>query len=63
MMQAVQTAGIDLPLKALVWEDGAGDVWLSYDDPQWIARRHGAAPATAAPLALLLEALAAEAVA
>jgi uncharacterized protein (DUF302 family) len=33
LMQAVQTAGIDLPLKALVWQDDAGVTWLSYNDP------------------------------
>ena len=33
LMQSKQTAGIDLPLKALVWQDGAGDTWLSYNDP------------------------------
>jgi uncharacterized protein (DUF302 family) len=42
LMQAVQTTGIDLPLKALVWQDAAGDTWLSYNDPAWIAARHGA---------------------
>jgi uncharacterized protein (DUF302 family) len=42
LMQAVQTAGIDLPLKALIWQDAAGDTWLSYNDPAWIAARHGA---------------------
>ena len=41
LMQAVQTIGIDLPLKALVWQDAAGDTWLSYNDPDWLARRHG----------------------
>jgi uncharacterized protein (DUF302 family) len=41
LMQALQTAGIDLPLKALVWEDANGKVWLSYNEPGWIARRHG----------------------
>ena len=41
LMQAVQTAGIDLPLKALVWQDGDGSTWLSYNDPAWIAGRHG----------------------
>jgi len=40
-MQSVQTVGIDLPLKALVWEDTAGKTWLSYNEPSWIARRHG----------------------
>ena len=41
LMQSSQTAGIDLPLKCLVWQDEAGKTWLSYDDPGWIAHRHG----------------------
>ena len=41
LMQAVQTIGIDLPLKALVWQDESGSTWLAYNDPQWLARRHG----------------------
>ena len=40
LMQSNQTTGIDLPLKMLVWRDAAGDTWLSYNDPHWIARRH-----------------------
>lgn len=36
-----QSAGIDLPLKAVVWEDAAGRVWFGYNDPSWIAERHG----------------------
>ncbi len=40
LMQAAQTAGIDLPLKALVWQDAGGIVSLSYNDPAWIAARH-----------------------
>lgn len=39
-MQCAQTVGIDLPLKILVWQDAAGQVWLGYNDPEWIARRH-----------------------
>lgn len=39
-MQCAQTVGIDLPLKALVWEDSAGQVWLGYNDPQYLADRH-----------------------
>jgi len=38
---SAQTAGIDLPLKALAWEDKSGQVWLSYNDPAYIAKRHG----------------------
>jgi uncharacterized protein (DUF302 family) len=41
LMQAAQTIGIDLPLKALVWQDAAGRTWLSFNDPDWLARRHG----------------------
>lgn len=41
LMQAVQAIGIDLPLKALVWQDASGTTWLSYNDPVWIAHRHG----------------------
>jgi uncharacterized protein (DUF302 family) len=41
LMQSAQTVGIDLPLKALVWQDAAGKTWLSYNEPSWIARRHG----------------------
>jgi len=36
-----QTAGIDLPMKALAWEDAKGQTWLAYNDPQYIAERHG----------------------
>ena len=45
LMQAVQTIGIDLPLKALVWKDAAGRTWLSYNEPNWIAQRHSVANA------------------
>jgi uncharacterized protein (DUF302 family) len=47
LMQDQQRAGIDLPLKALVWEDAGGKVWLTYNDPAWIARRHGVGHAAA----------------
>ena len=42
LMECAQTAGIDLPLKALVWTDAAGKVMLSYNDPAYLAKRHGA---------------------
>lgn len=45
LMQLAQTAGIDLPLKALVWEDASGTTWLSYNEPSWIAQRHNVANA------------------
>ena len=45
LMQAAQTVGIDLPLKALVWEDAAGKTWISYNEPKWIVQRHDVANA------------------
>ena len=45
LMQSFQTTGIDLPLKALVWQNSAGKTWISYNEPKWIARRHGVANA------------------
>lgn len=41
LMQAAQTIGIDLPLKLLVWEDERGVTSVSYNDPAWLAARHG----------------------
>lgn len=58
LMQAVQTIGIDLPLKALAWEDADGKVWLSYNEPAWIVARHGASDLTAAAAGRLGTALA-----
>jgi uncharacterized protein (DUF302 family) len=40
LMQARQTVGLDLPLRALVWEDEAGKVWLTYRRVEEIVRRH-----------------------
>jgi uncharacterized protein (DUF302 family) len=44
LMQANQTIGIDLPLKVLVWQDASGKTWISYNDPSWLAKRHGLGP-------------------
>jgi len=41
IMLAAPTSAIDLPLKALAWQDGDGKVWLSYNDPKYFARRFG----------------------
>ena len=41
-MVCSQTVGIDLPLKALVWEDSSAQVWLGYNDPAYLAQRHDA---------------------
>jgi uncharacterized protein (DUF302 family) len=42
LMECEQSMGIDLPLKALVWEDAAGQVWVGYNDPAYLGQRHGA---------------------
>lgn len=41
LMSSRQTAGIDLPMKALAWRDADGQVWLAYNDPDHLAERHG----------------------
>ena len=61
LMQSVQTIGIDLPLKALVWQDASGTTWLSYNDPNWVAKRHELGPeadATVKAMAAALDATA-----
>ena len=40
LMQCGQTVAIDLPQKALVWQDEDGQVWITYNDPQYLAARH-----------------------
>ena len=50
LMQRAPTAGIDLPLKALVWEDADGATWIAYNDPHYIVERHGVDAALAANL-------------
>ena len=63
LMQSVQTIGIDLPLKALVWRDASGTTWLSYNDPGWIAKRHGLGREAGAAVSAMSAALAAVAAA
>lgn len=59
LIECAQTAGIDLPLKALVWEDASAQVWLGYNDVSYLARRHEApACAAAANLAKAIAAIA-----
>lgn len=43
LLQCSQSVGLDLPLKALVWQDPAGAVWLSYNDPSYLSSRHSLA--------------------
>ena len=59
LMQSVQTIGIDLPLKMIVWQEPDG-VRVGYNDPEWLVRRHGADAGMPALTAMrdLLEALA-----
>jgi uncharacterized protein (DUF302 family) len=57
LMQASQAIGIDLPLKALVWQDASGKTWLSYNEPAWLAERHGIAAASQAVVNALTAAI------
>jgi uncharacterized protein (DUF302 family) len=50
VMQAAPTSAIDLPLKALAWQEAEGRVWLSYNDPAYLAERFGLTEAQIAPL-------------
>ena len=43
LMECAQSMGIDLPLKMLVWQEADGSVMLGYNDPAWLAKRHGTA--------------------
>jgi len=61
LIQSMQTIGIDLPLKALVWQDPSGSTWLSYNDPSWLTKRHGLghdAEPTVSAMAAALDAMA-----
>jgi len=57
LMQSDQTIGMDLPLKALVYQDGAGDVWLSYVDLHWLAQRYQLGATVSPNVELLSKAL------
>jgi uncharacterized protein (DUF302 family) len=54
LMQSVPEAGLDLPLKALVWQDAEGETQIAYNDPRYIIRRHGLDAAFAANLAAVV---------
>jgi len=58
LMQDCQTAGIDLPLRALAWEDADGRVWVTTNDAAWIADRHGLGKASAAAVSAVSAGLA-----
>src|SRR6202142_4199688 len=57
LMELVQTIGIDVPLRALVWQDASGVTWLSYNDPNWVAKRHGLRSEVGATVSVLIAAL------
>lgn len=59
LMQASKTIGIDLPLRILAWTDDSGTTWLAYNEPSWIAARHGARSGTDRVLGTMRKALAA----
>ena len=61
LMLQVPAAGLDLPLKALAWEDADGEVWVAYNDPQYIVQRHRLDAALAANLAAVAPLIAAAA--
>src|SRR5579862_1373933 len=58
LMVESPVAGLDLPLKALAWEDAEGKTWIAYNDPQYIVRRHRLSAALAANLAAVAPILA-----
>ncbi|HEY4033892.1 MAG TPA: DUF302 domain-containing protein [Ktedonobacteraceae bacterium] len=59
LMQDKQTAGIDLPVKALAWEDEEGTVWLTYNEATWLATRHALGPRSKEAIEAIEEGLAA----
>jgi uncharacterized protein (DUF302 family) len=59
LMQAAQTMGIDLPLKVLIWQDEMGKTQFSYNEPRWLAERHGLGVGVEKTLAAMTGALAA----
>lgn len=54
LMQNEPAVGLDLPLKALVFEDAGGSTWIAWNEPQYIVRRHGLPAALAANLAAVV---------
>jgi uncharacterized protein (DUF302 family) len=60
LMLAAPSIAIDFPLKILVWEDGLGKVWLSYNSPEYLKERHGL-PSDLLPNVAIIEKIAAEA--
>lgn len=59
LMNCAQSAGIDLPMKALIWEDADGAVWFGYNSAEWLGARHGISESCAGVLGKVAKALAA----
>ena len=59
LMEDRQTIGVDLPLRALAWQDADGVVWLTFEDARWLATRHGLAAASGAAVEAIRSGLAA----
>jgi len=57
LMRSARTIGIDLPLRLLVWRDDAGRTFLAYNDPHWLAARHGPLEGTDGVLDAMTKAL------
>jgi uncharacterized protein (DUF302 family) len=57
LMQSRQTAGIDLPLKALAWQDADGKNWLTLNSAAWLAQRHELSDETAAAVKAMDQAM------
>lgn len=53
LMVAAPTLAIDLPLKALIWEDAGGKVWVSYNTAEYLAQRHGVPAELVANIAVI----------
>lgn len=60
LMLAAPSIAIDLPLKILVWEDGQGKTWVTYNAPEYLRERHNLPPQLVQNIAVI-EALAAKA--
>jgi uncharacterized protein (DUF302 family) len=58
LMDAYPSLGLDLPLKALIYEGATGEVWLCFNSPEYLAERHGLATVPFEPVVKLLEAAA-----
>lgn len=54
LMLAEPAAGLDLPVKVLVWEEADGTVWAAYNDPQYVVQRYGLPPGLAVNLAAVV---------